>query len=114
MSDELTSLPQPIPDEPLAPGHRRPGVGLALLVILLTTLPLIGLLYLGYRLLNLGRNSMLYSRHHLPISHRRIPSMRSCLPLKMGHHWLQIWQRRNKPSAIRERESGCSIPHSCC
>ena len=53
MSDELTSLPQPIPDEPLAPGHRRPGVGLALLVILLTTLPLIGLLYLGYRLLNL-------------------------------------------------------------
>ena len=53
MSDELTPPPQPAPDEPFASGHRGPGVGLALLVILLTTLPLIGLLYLGHRLLNL-------------------------------------------------------------
>ena len=53
MSDELTPLPQPVLDEPQAPDHRRPGVGLALLVILLTTLPLIGLLYLGHRLLGL-------------------------------------------------------------
>ncbi|MBP6015686.1 MAG: hypothetical protein KA586_03130 [Candidatus Promineofilum sp.] len=53
MSEELTPLPQPVPDEPRDSGHRRPGLGPALLIILLTTLPLIGLLYLGYRLLRL-------------------------------------------------------------
>ena len=42
MSDELTLHRNRLPDEPLASGHRGPGVGLALLVILLTTLPLIG------------------------------------------------------------------------
>lgn len=52
MSDELT----PISTEPemiTPPAGTRPGLGTVILIILLTTAPLLGLLYLGSQLLNL-------------------------------------------------------------
>lgn len=52
MSDELS----PISTEPEAmtpPAGGRPGLGTVILIILLTTAPLLGLLYLGAQLLNL-------------------------------------------------------------
>ena len=53
MSDEISPTPQPYQAEPPVQDSRRPGLGLALVVIVLTTLPMIGLMYLGHRLLNL-------------------------------------------------------------
>ena len=53
MSDERSSIPQPdhitSPNQPLP----RPGPGPAIVVILLATLPLLGIMYLGHQLLNL-------------------------------------------------------------
>lgn len=52
MSDQLT--PISAETEVIAsPSGRRPGLGTVILVILLTTAPLLGLLYLGAQLLNL-------------------------------------------------------------
>lgn len=53
MSEEL--IPEPIPSTapPPHPAEKGPGVGMAVLVILLATAPLIGIMYLGNQLLNL-------------------------------------------------------------
>ena len=54
MSDEFSPLPPQPGSTTLARAGKQPGVGLALLVVLLATLPLVGLMYLGHRLLNLA------------------------------------------------------------
>lgn len=53
MSDELTPHTRPDQAETRARASRQPGLGVAVVVIFLATLPLIGLMYLGHRLLNL-------------------------------------------------------------
>ena len=53
MSDELPPMPQPEQAEAPVQTSRRSGPGSAILVILLATLPLIGIMYLGHQLLNL-------------------------------------------------------------
>lgn len=53
MSDELSPTTRPNQADVASNIGRRPGLGVAVLVIILTTLPLIGLMYLGHRLLNL-------------------------------------------------------------
>ena len=54
MSDELSPLPPQPVSTTRARAGKQPGLGLALLVVLLATLPLVGLMYLGHRLLNLA------------------------------------------------------------
>lgn len=50
---DATSHTSPDSAAPARPISNRPGLATALLVILLVTLPLLGLMYLGFRLLNL-------------------------------------------------------------
>lgn len=53
MSDEMTPLMLSDPPPTGQPARRRPGLGTALLIVLLTTAPLFGLLYAGAQLLKL-------------------------------------------------------------
>lgn len=53
MSEELTPSSNPSPDSNPQFATKPPGIGLAMLVILLATIPLIGIMYLGSRFLNL-------------------------------------------------------------
>lgn len=53
MSDEFSPEPEILPPSPPPHTGKSPGVGIAILVILLATAPLIGIMYLGYRLLHL-------------------------------------------------------------
>lgn len=53
MSDEINTIPPPPFEEALSPGPSRPGIGTSVLIILLTTMPLIGLMYLAAQLFHL-------------------------------------------------------------
>lgn len=53
MAEELITPANSSPDPLPAPVPKRPGVGTAILVILLATFPLLGIMYLGYQLLGL-------------------------------------------------------------
>ncbi len=53
MAEELITPLNPSPGPLPAPAPKRPGVGTAILIIFLATIPLLGIMYLGYQLLGL-------------------------------------------------------------